>query len=108
MALKVHQLALDTIRRLAPVVRQIAKHDRSLADQLRRAASSIVLNIAEAEGSRGGTQRTRFDSACGSAKETRAALEVAAAWGYLSTEQATTIESNLDGVIAILWRLAGR
>ena len=38
------------VQELSPIVQQIRRHDKSLADQLRRAAQSVVLNIAEARG----------------------------------------------------------
>jgi hypothetical protein len=49
MALIVHQVALETITELRPLVARIAGRDRSLAQQLQRAASSAALNIGEAE-----------------------------------------------------------
>jgi four helix bundle protein len=49
MSLIVHEVALEMIRTLQPLMKAIARHDRSLAVQLRRAASSVALNIAEAE-----------------------------------------------------------
>ena len=65
---------------MLPVVR---KRDRSLFDQIHRAMNSVVLNIAEADGNDAGTARARFASACGSAKEVRAGLQLAVAYGYV-------------------------
>ena len=73
MALQVHAVALDMIGALRPLVPRIARHDRSLADQLRRAASSVVLNLAEMERSDAGNARARLCTAAGSLSETRAA-----------------------------------
>ena len=105
MALLVHGVALQVVTELAPLVPKISQQDRDLARQLRRAATSIVLNIAEAEGSDRGTQRARFHTAAGSANETRAALRVATAWRYLTAEQAEPSLAGLDRVVAMLWRL---
>ena len=41
------ELSLQRVRELSPIAQRVAKHDRDLARQLRRAASSIVLNLAE-------------------------------------------------------------
>lgn len=90
---------------LAPIVRAVARHDRALADQVRRASSSVVLNIAEAERSDAGNARARFHTAAGSANETRAALRVAVAWGYVAVEGAGEAEALLDRVAAMLCRL---
>ena len=83
MSPNVYVRARQVVQRLAPIVDAVRRRDRSLADQLRRAAQSVVLNVAEARGSDAGNARARFATACGSAKETRAALHIAADWGYL-------------------------
>ena len=41
--LRIYSFILDTLRKMAPLVRDIAKHDPDLARQLRRSASSIAL-----------------------------------------------------------------
>jgi len=106
MSLEVSRLALETIATLRPLVPRIRRHDRSLAVQLVRAASSTVLNLGEGEYSDPGTKRARYCNAAGSANETRAALAVAVAWGYLTPAQAEPATSRLDRVIAMLWKLS--
>jgi four helix bundle protein len=106
MSLEVSRLALETIATLRPLVARIRRHDRSLAVQLVRAASSTVLNLGEGEYSDPGTKRARYCNAAGSANETRAALSVAVAWGYLTPAQAQPATSRLDRVIAMLWKLS--
>ena len=69
MSLHIHSFVIETIRLLAPVVREIEKHDRSLGDQMRRALSSVALNLSEGAGSQRGNRRLRFETAWGSAKE---------------------------------------
>ena len=81
--LRIYTTAIEVIERLRPVLAQIEAHDRDLARQLRRAASSVALNICEGSGSRGGTRRERYHNALGSARETGACLDVAAALGYV-------------------------
>ena len=61
--------ARSVVRELVPLVHVIREHDKSLSDQLKRAAQSVVLNIAEARGNDAGNARARFSTACGSAKE---------------------------------------
>jgi four helix bundle protein len=106
MAFQAYQLALETITALRPVMPRIRRHDRSLALQLVRAASSTVLNLGEGAYSDPGTRRARYCNAAGSANETRAALEVAVAWGYLTPSQAEPVSARLDRVIGILWKLS--
>jgi four helix bundle protein len=100
--------ARRVVREVAPLLRLIRRQDRALADQLKRAAQSVVLNIAEARGSDAGNARARFSTACGSAKEVRAALHFASDWGYIGRERATHLDQRLDEVCAITWCLAKR
>ena len=79
----VYDRARGVVRELVPLLHTIREHDKSLADQLKRAAQSVVLNIAEGRGNDAGNARARFSTACGSAKEVRAALNVASDWGYI-------------------------
>lgn len=105
MSLIVHDLALELIRELEPLIPSISRHDKNLAQQLRRCASSVVLNIAEGEYSDPGTKRARFHSAAGSASETRAALRVAAAWRYVDEPRTWRSLALLDRVLGMLWKL---
>jgi four helix bundle protein len=77
-----YDVALDLIRALRPVVVQLRKHSRDAADQVERAASSIVLNLAEGDRRRGRDPGRFFDMAHGSAGEIRGALDLADAWGW--------------------------
>jgi len=45
----VAELGLEMVAAVRPLVARIKKQDRSLADQLVRAASSVSLNAAEAD-----------------------------------------------------------
>ena len=50
----VYDRARGVVRELRPLLHAIREHDKSLAHQLkRRAAQSVVVNIAEARGSDG-------------------------------------------------------
>jgi four helix bundle protein len=104
----VHKVALEAVTALRPLVVPIRRQDRALADQLRRAASSMLLNIAESEYSDPGNSRARLHSAAGSANETVAALEVALAWRYIEPDAVFEALALLDRVKALLWRLNHR
>ena len=108
MGLIIQQRALEAaggLQRLLPVVR---KRDRSLFDQIHRAMNSVVLNIAEADGNDAGTAKARFATACGSAKEVRAGMQLAVAYGYVSSSRIDEVDTALDEVCAMSWRLSGR
>ena len=84
MALIVADLSIELIEKLRPLVPRIKAKDKSLADQIQRAASSVALNIGEAAYSDPGNRRARFHTAAGSAGETLAAVRVAVAWGIVT------------------------
>jgi four helix bundle protein len=102
--LRVQVLVFDILRSLTPMIRQIASHDASLADQIRRAGASVALNLAEGRGSAGRNAKARFHNALGSLREVQAALEVACAFEY-----AAAIDSDLayriDSALAMIFGL---
>jgi four helix bundle protein len=102
--LRIYSNVIEVLRALRPVVALIEAHDRDLARQLRRAASSAALNMCEGSGSRGGTRRERYQNALGSARETGACLDVAIAIGYVQEIDAEII-AQLDRVRATLFRV---
>ena len=104
----VQRKALQAAAHLNPVLCAIRKPNRALFDQLNRAMNSVVLNLAEGQGNDAGTAKARFASACGSAKEVRAGLELAVAYGYLSSSDVAEVDTALDEVCAMSWRLSGR
>lgn len=59
-ALQVAELSFEAIAALRPLMMRIKRSDRALADQLTRAATSVALNIAEADGLEAGNRRARF------------------------------------------------
>jgi four helix bundle protein len=98
--LRIYDVALRVVEELRPAVAAIEVKDRDLGRQLRRAASSVVLNLAEGSGCSGGHRRERYRSALGSAREVVACLEVARAWRYANVEP-----SGLRQVIGTLVRV---
>ena len=106
--LTVGDVSLEMIAAVRPLIARIKWHDRSLADQLVRAASSVALNVAEAEYSDPGNKRAWLFTAAGSASETRAVLRVAVAWEYCTQREAEGALAVLDRVVALLWRLTHR
>ncbi len=105
MALQVAALSIELIQTLRPLMPRIKQRDKSLADQLTRAASSIALNIGEAELSDPGNRKARLFTAAGSTSETQAALRVAVAWGHVTSVQSEPAAAALRRIAAILWKM---
>ena len=99
--LRIYDVEVEFLGDLKGLVESVARHDRSLADQARRAGASIALNTAEGSGARGGNRRVRYETALGSAREVRACLHVARAYGYLDVLPARAMD-RLDHIIATL------
>jgi len=98
-----YEVSIQLVSELRNLVPAIKRHDRDLADQIHRAATSTVLNLAEGQRLSAGNQRKHYEIAHGSANEVRAALRVAEAWGY--TGDAAAVKHTLDRLLALLWRL---
>lgn len=95
--------ALELARSLAPIIAALKKHSSEQADQLERAASSVVLNVAEGARRRGKDPRRFYSFANGSASEIRAVLDVAQALGWpLDDARARQL---LDRELGLLWGL---
>jgi four helix bundle protein len=86
----------------------IDRCDRDLGEQLRRALTSIPLNLAEGNHSQGGHRIARFSTAAGSTSEARAALRVAVAWDYVSVASIAPGEAMLDRLAGMLYRLGAQ
>jgi four helix bundle protein len=104
--LRIYPVVLELLKALQPTLRKIESKDRDLARQLRRCSASVALNLAEGMYSRGGNRNARYHSALGSARETLACLEVAAAFGYVA--QDAELLAQLNRVVGTLVRLVAR
>ena len=103
--LRIYDVMLDVVRELRPALEAIAKRDAGLADQMRRALQSVVLNTAEGMGSRGGNRRMRYSSALGSMREVVACVDIGAVLGYV--EMPSPVMANrFAHVIGTLVKLA--
>jgi len=101
-ALEVAKLVIAALRSL---VAKIRAQDSGLADQLKDAGTSMVLNLGEGSRRQGRDRLQHFRIASGSARESADALEVAIAWGYLDTKEVESALALLDRVLAMTWRL---
>ena len=105
MSFHAFDASLQLVRELRAPAAAIARCDPSLADQLRRAASSVGLNVAEGNRRSGRDRRYHFRVASGSAAEVAASLRLAEAWGHVDGAAAEAPLHTCDRVLAMLYRL---
>ena len=105
--LRIYSVTIGLLRDLRPLIEKINGKDANLADQLRRAAASVPLNLQEGAYSQGRNERARWHNALGSAAEVRACLDVAEALGYVEQVD-DRLRDSLDHIIATLHRLTRR
>jgi four helix bundle protein len=103
--LRIYDDMLDAVRTMRGALAAIEKRDPDLARQLRRAASSVVLNLAEGSGSFGRVRTVRYRTALGSARETLACLRVAESFGYVPAVPPGVLDS-MNRVVGTLVRVA--
>ena len=101
--LRIHDDVIALCKELAPMLKQISRHDPDLARQ-RRAASSVALNLGEGSYVGGGLERTRFRTALGSMAEVKSGVMLAEAFGYVGAIEHARMD-RIDKVIATLRKL---
>jgi four helix bundle protein len=77
------EVAHAAVVALRPALERVASRDRDLADQTRRAAQSMCLNLSESRASRDGNRRLRLRTALGSAEECITSHRLAYDFGYV-------------------------
>ncbi|MDP2346002.1 MAG: four helix bundle protein [Deltaproteobacteria bacterium] len=100
---RIYLLALDIVSDAAALTQTLPAGYGFLADQLRRAASSVALNFSE--GSKHSSLRERrrfFTIARGSAAEVSAIIDVAHRFGIVESALGSAIKDRCDHVCAML------
>ena len=105
--LDVYKLALDFLALADEVVAQLPRGRGHLADQLARASTSIVLNLAEGAGKFSKPDKRRYYlTSVGSTTESAAIFDVFVRLKLITTEQHATAKGMLERIAAMLVKLA--
>jgi len=106
-SLKVWQHAQKLAVECGKAVKRFPEDDRGiLADQLKRAAFSVPLNIAEGSARKGAKEFRRFlDTARGSLAEVQNALELASEMEYLTRDEYERLDAIATETAKTLWGL---
>jgi four helix bundle protein len=104
--LKIYSDAILVVREMVPVVAVLERVDPDLGRQLKKARTSIPLNIAEGSHARGARRNLHYGYAQGSANECIAVLESAHAAGYIGALPEPIID-RLRRIIGTLYNCIG-
>ncbi len=85
------------------LLKSLSSSGKFLKNQVERSSSSVVLNIAEANGRFGKDRNYHFKVALGSLRETESALKLLVAYGEIKISQ--ELNQLIDECGAILWTL---
>ncbi len=105
MSFQALELALDAIRHLVAPLATIRQRDPDLAQQLRRAAASMALNLGEGRRRAGRDRLHHYRVAAGSADEVVTALRVAESFQLVTEEAVAPVLERCDRVLAITYTL---
>jgi four helix bundle protein len=94
--------ALEALRLVRAPLAQLRRHSRSLTDQLERAATSVLLNLAEGSQRRGADRTHFYRIAAGSAAEVGAGLDAAVALGFAEPTEVAAAQDHFRQVVAML------
>ena len=104
--LDVYVCAIELLRFSTEVLDRLPRGESELRSQLRRAAMSIPLNIAEGTGKPSAPDRARFHAvARGSAMECGAILQVCGIMGYLPSAEEQRGRELVLRIVSMLTRM---
>ena len=104
--LRIYGVVLEVVRGVRAGDRARSRgRIRILARQMRRAASSVALNVSEGMYSRGKNRGARYHTALGSMRETLSCIEVGVALGYVEGSMPALV-GRIDHVSARSYKLS--
>jgi four helix bundle protein len=107
--LDVYQTSLDFLAFADDLAGRLPRGRSHLSDQLTRAATSIVLNIAEGAGKLGPADKRRYYlTSAGSTTESAAILDACLRLKLLASEEHAIGKGILDRIMSMLVKLARR
>ena len=101
--LRIHEVAIELVREVMPMLVVIGRFDADLARQGRKAVTSTPLNIAEGSDQAGKRRTFHYRIALGSARETWSVLLAAEAAKYIGS-LSDELTNKFNQVIGTLHR----
>ena len=99
------ELSIEAVRSLRDQLARVRSADPDLARQMRKALTSVPLNLSEGRRRSGRDRRHHWRIALGSLDEATNSLRVAEALGYLPRSSLQRPLEILDRLAAMIWRL---
>ena len=103
--LRIYGVVLEVVAEMRGVIEEIERRDPDLARQMRRAVSSVALNVSEGMYSRGKNRGARYHTAMGSMRETLSCIEVGMALGHVRGVDPSLL-GRIDHVLGTLFKLS--
>ena len=103
--LRVYQAAMDAAMKIFELSKRFPADEKySLTDQMRRSSRSVCTNIGEAWRKRRYPAHfvSKMSDSEGEAEETRVWIEIAARCRYLTSDEASVLDSTYDRILAQL------
>ena len=106
-SLDVYRCAIAFLGQVTPLSEKLPRGYGPLADQLRRAALSVPLNIAEGNGRQGKDAAHHYTIARGSALECAAILDACEALRFVASPETMPLRELLERVVCMLTKMRG-
>ncbi len=104
--LKCYALLLDFAKKMPSLLNGLPAGNAYLVDQLKRALSSSILNLAEGNGRWSQRERNRFfDISKASIAEVGAVIDIMSALGYLVPNYSELLKSDLNMIYNMVRKL---
>jgi len=104
--LNCYGLLLSVAKRMPELIGSLPRGNYYLEDQLKRAFSSTLLNLAEGNGRRSQRDRNRFfDISLGSIAEVASIIDILSAYGYISAGHQEELKTLLRRAYAMIINL---
>ena len=101
--LRIHEVAIELVGEVMPLLKEIERQDPDLARQGRKAVTSTPLNVSEGSDQSGRRRGLHYRIALGSARETWSVLRAAEAARYIAAPS-PELRNKFDQVIGTLHR----
>ena len=103
---RVWNVVLEMVGGIRPVIAEVERFDPAMARHVRRAVTSVAMNVAQSISVSERERLPRYWSALGSAREAESSVEVAHALGYAHVDRA--LIAQLREITCTLARLVAR